>query len=158
MGAMLFAGSEYDYNLSSQVASALDKRVGFFTQKINETTFKKLQREITESLAEGETRRQLVDRIYDTYGNISKARAGVIARTELQVANNEGIFDGYKQAGMPTKIWVWAVGVQGGVRDEHLAMDGEEVPFNQPFSNGLMKPGDFSGSAEEVVNCQCVLG
>jgi len=35
-------------------------------------------------------------------------------------------------------------------------MDGETRPFNEPYSNGLMYPGDPGGSAEEVINCRCV--
>ena len=63
--------------------------------------------------------------------------------------------EGYKQAGLKTKIWVWAPGVQGGVREWHQDMDGEEVPIDHYFSNGLRYPGDPSASAEEVINCSC---
>jgi len=35
-------------------------------------------------------------------------------------------------------------------REEHLAMEGEEVPYDEPFSNGEMVPGD------STYNCRCI--
>jgi hypothetical protein len=45
--------------------------------------------------------------------------------------------------------------MDGNTRDIHAMVDGDEVPFDRPFSNGLMFPGDPSGSAENVINCRC---
>ena len=36
-------------------------------------------------------------------------------------------------------------------------VDGEIRALDEKFSNGLMYPGDPSGSAAEVINCRCVL-
>ena len=41
-------------------------------------------------------------------------------------------------------------------RPSHAAMNGETVPYGEPFSNGAMWPGDSSVlDAAEVANCQC---
>lgn len=40
-------------------------------------------------------------------------------------------------------------------RSSHAAMNGETVPYDEPFSNGAMWPGDDVLDAEEVCNCQC---
>lgn len=40
-------------------------------------------------------------------------------------------------------------------RESHALMDGETVPLDEPFSNGLMYPADPSGPPEEVYNCRC---
>lgn len=149
------AGSDWEFNDSAEINSWLDKKTDVFAKQINDTTFKKLESEFTESLSQGETRQQLVKRIEDTYSDISKARAATIARTEVHGVTQYGTMEGYKQAGMDLKIWVWAPGTQGGVRDEHQAMDGEEKPLDTTFSNGLMFPGDPNGGAAETVNCQC---
>ena len=141
--------------LSVTDKTTIEQRAEFFADQINNTTVEQLQKEFNKSIAEGETIKQLSDRIKGKYDEISEGRATVIARTETQVANQTGKFSAYKKANIPTKIWVWAPGVKGGVRDWHMAMDGEERPIDQPFSNGLMFPGDPSGGAEEVVNCQC---
>jgi len=44
------------------------------------------------------------------------------------------------------------------VRPTHLAADGQTVPVGQPFHVGgaaLMYPGDPSGPASEIINCNC---
>lgn len=61
-----------------------------------------------------------------------------------QQAIDSGIVDGDRLR----KTWV-------GVKDdrerpEHLAMEGETVPFDQPFSNGEDVPG------ESTFNCRCI--
>lgn len=146
---------DFEFLLSSDILSTMDGRADLFARSINKTTFKQLKRQLAIGTELGETFKELERRIEDTYGKIAKGRALTIARTEIQVANQVGIHQAYKQAMIPIKIWVWASGAKGGVRDWHLAMDGEEQQIDTPFSNGLMFPGDPSGSAEEVINCQC---
>lgn len=49
----------------------------------------------------------------------------------------------------------WEVN-SGNPRASHAAMAGETVPYDEPFSNGAMWPGDSSAlDAAEVANCQC---
>lgn len=51
----------------------------------------------------------------------------------------------------------WRV-TSGNPRASHAHMDGETVPYDEPFSNGAMWPGDIDAlGVEEVANCQCVL-
>ena len=53
------------------------------------------------------------------------------------------------------KTWVVT---SGNPRSSHAAMNGETVPYDEPFSNGAMWPGDIDNlDAEEVANCQCIL-
>ena len=43
-------------------------------------------------------------------------------------------------------------------RPTHAAMNGETVPYGEPFSNGAQWPGDTDAlSAEEVANCMCAV-
>lgn len=155
--AVLFQGSEYAFNLTSGLLSTLEKRSELFARTINATTFKKLRTEFAESIELGEDRNKLIKRIENTYGEIAKGRAATIARTEIGVATQTGTFEGYKQAGATIKIWAWAPGVMGGIRDNHQAMDGEEQQIDHPFSNGLMYPLDPSGPAKETINCACTI-
>lgn len=148
---------DYDFNVTPQIRGWLDNKAHIFAEQINETTFKKLKREFEDSLAAGEGRDELVDRVKATYREISKGRAQVIARTEVHGVSQYGQFNGYKQMGVPIKIYVWSPGIKGGARDEHQSMDGEEVPINQHFSNGLMYPGEDGAPAEETINCQCTI-
>ena len=41
-------------------------------------------------------------------------------------------------------------------RRDHRRMDGETVPIDAKFSNGLRFPRDPDGPADEVINCRCV--
>lgn len=50
----------------------------------------------------------------------------------------------------------WQVN-SGDPRASHAVMNGEEVPVDEPFSNGLMWPGSIEGSADETAGCQCSL-
>lgn len=48
----------------------------------------------------------------------------------------------------------WQVN-SGNPRSSHAAVNGEEVPIDDDFSNGMKWPGSFSGDVDEVANCQC---
>lgn len=153
INTMEFVGSNYQFNLTDDIVSWLASRSDIFLTSINETTFETLRGVFADSLANGDTRDELIDRIQETYGDIKRSRATTIARTEVHNANQYGILQGYKQAGVTIKIWV-AVR-DSATRDSHASIDGEERPIDRPFSNGLMLPGDPSGPAEEVINCRC---
>jgi len=153
--AMEFGGSAGAFNLTSDIVTWLDNRAEVFLTQINKTTFDALKDEFEASLTAGEGREALISRIQQLYGDVRKARAGTIARTEVHNSTQYGTLQGYKQAGMTTKIWVAVM--DGSTRDSHVAVDGEERPIDRPFSNGLMMPGDPKGSAEEVINCRCVI-
>jgi len=153
--AVEFAGSAGAFVMTDDIRSWLDKRMGIFMRQINETTFKKLRQDFVDSITAEEGREGLISRIQSTYGDTKKARAALIARTEVHNATQYGTMQGYKQAGLTTKIWVAVM--DGATRDTHASVDGEERPIDRTFSNGLMFPGDPNGPAEEVINCRCVL-
>ena len=46
-------------------------------------------------------------------------------------------------------VKIWTTVRDDRVRPEHVAMEGEEVPLDKPFSNGLMIPSEW--------NCRCVI-
>jgi HK97 family phage portal protein len=48
----------------------------------------------------------------------------------------------------------WQVN-SGNPRSSHAGVNGEEVPIDDDFSNGLKWPGSFNGDVDEVANCQC---
>ncbi|AXH44455.1 portal protein [Arthrobacter phage MargaretKali] len=43
----------------------------------------------------------------------------------------------------------------GNSRSSHKRINGETVPIDEKFSNGLKWPGSFSGDVDEVANCKC---
>lgn len=154
------AGSGWEFNETAEVGAWLDKRGDVFAKQINNTTFNQLQNQFAESLGAGETREQLVGRIKETYGDISTLRARVIARTEVHGATMRGTLEGYLQAGLPDKVWVHAPGVMGGIRDEHVLMDGKRIPagndFVLPDGSTAPAPG-LTGTAHNDINCMCFI-
>ena len=151
--ALNLIDSPHDFNMSADITSWIEQRADVFMIRITETTYEKLKGEFAISLGEGESRKDLIKRIEETYVDITKARATTIARTEVHGATQYGTFEGYKQAGVGIKIWV-TVG-DSHVRHSHASQDGQERPMNSPFDNGLLMPGDPAGDASEVINCRC---
>lgn len=154
--ALDLIGSSVEFVLAADIRSWMDERASTFAEQITETTYSKLKDEFEESLENGENRKQLIERIQNTYDGYSEGRATTIARTEVHNATQRGTFAGYTQANVPIKIWV-AVG-DASTRDAHLVADGQERPINSTFDVGgekLMYPGDPSGSAAQTVNCRC---
>jgi HK97 family phage portal protein len=156
--AFQLLGSDFEFHLSGEINSWLDKRASLFADEITATTYDKLKAQFQESLDAGESRQDLVKRIEGTYDGFSDGRARVIARTEVHGATTKGTLEGYKQAGAPIKIWV---AVQDeNTREAHSMADGQEVPINQPFDVGgeaMMYPGDPSASPENTINCRCAI-
>lgn len=50
----------------------------------------------------------------------------------------------------------WDAALDSRTRLSHAKVDGEVKELEETFSNGLLYPGDPSGSAAEVINCRCV--
>lgn len=89
-----------------------------------------------------------------------------IARTESTRIENQARNDvgnvGKEKYGL--NIWKrWIATKDERTRDEHLQMDGVEVPFDEPFvlPNGdkMMFPGDisFGADASNTINCRCTI-
>ncbi len=142
---------------SSTVNEQIEKRTELFAKEITSTTQDKLKGVLQDNIDAGGTRKDLEKRIGELYEGFDKNRAKTIARTEVHNSFEYGKLEGYRQAGVPTKIWVSALSAE--TRDWHASMDGDEVPIDQPFvsglGNNLMFPGD--GPPEDSINCQCQL-
>jgi hypothetical protein len=108
-------------------------------------------------LAKGPLTQAQIDRYTDAYRQRRIAlNANTTARTAAtdaqklaqrlswQDAIDKGIVDGDRLM----KTWVGVM--DDRERPEHVAMEGETVPFGEPFSNGQMIPGDSD------YNCRCV--
>lgn len=100
---------------------------------------------------------------------MSKGRATVIARTELNSINNgashaavQVLNQGAAQAGLSavSKYKRWLATEDARTRADHAHADGQQVGMNGLFDVGgypMAYPGDPDGPAREVVNCRCTL-
>lgn len=109
-----------------------------------------------------------IDRMVDRYREKSiNNRAITIARTESLAAMNKARLEAFRQAietaGIdPSRAMKeWRSTRDDRVRDQHITLDGQQVPIDQPFiaPNGdlLSTPGDGSlgARASNLVNCRC---
>jgi len=97
-------------------------------------------------------------------GQNAVSRAMTIARTETHKAANVSQYTRAEAATNDTDLEVeveWISTNDSRVRDAHKKANGQKRPMGQPFNvNGeaMMHPSDPRGSAENTINCRCVLG
>lgn len=120
---------------------------------INETTRDKLAATLADGIEAGESTAQLVKRMQQHLPDIQAERAAAIATSEAHTSMQAGSFAQMRFGGITTKTWITAG--DEATRDSHRAQDGQTVPIDQPFRNGLMYPGDPSGAPGEIINCRC---
>ena len=132
-------------NIGDYIMTLLGRRAMFFANAVNDTTLLGLTSTLAEGIAAGEGITKLQDRIIDAYKDFSDYRAEMIARTETNAVVNEAHIEAYKQSDADGKEWLATL--DDRVRDEHREMNGEIVPVNRPFSNGLQYPSE--------PNCRC---
>lgn len=127
-------------------------------------TTKELVRQVIDARSRaGESSDQIADAIEkETGGSVSRARAEVIARTEVNAAASAGSDEAAKSTQLQlTREWLTVGDFR--VRDSHVATDGQlrgmDEPFEVPPGSGvhLMRPADPAGPAGEVIQCRCVL-
>ena len=120
---------------------------------------KKINSSVLQGILLGESIPKISKRLLPIVDN-NKASAIRNARTMTTSAENKGRFDSYKQLEKDGVVLEkkWSATGDDRTRQSHLDIDGESVPINEEFSNGLEYPADPNGSAEEVWNCRCSMG
>lgn len=121
-----------------------------------------LKRKITAQVSRGISTGMLFQQVakgLSEYTNIGFNNAVRIARTEghrIQVQSGMDTCYKAKEKGADV-VKQWDAALDKRTRPSHQRVDGEIKELDEPFSNGLMYPGDPSGGAAEVVNCRCAL-
>lgn len=157
--------SLFEINIDEPFNPRID-RINDFVEKygaelikgINETTRDKLRKELEEGIANGESIAKLSDRISKVFEEAKGYRAERIARTETIRAANFGAYEGYQQGNVEQKRWLATMDER--VRDAHADADMQVRDMDEPFDVGgekLMYPGDYAGSAGNVINCRCTI-
>jgi HK97 family phage portal protein len=80
------------------------------------------------------------------------ARTTELAVTRTTAIGNFARKEGAEQAGVRHKVWR-----VNSSSSRHPELDGETVEIGDTFSNGLLWPGDPSGSADDTAGCVCSL-
>ena len=117
-----------------------------------------VQRTITQGIVQGQSVRDTASSVRRAM-EINAHSAERIVRTETTRAMNTGELSSMEHAaarGLPIQK-EWLATLDGRTRDSHAGLDGQVRDIDQPFSNGLMYPGDYNGPASEVIHCRCTM-
>jgi len=135
--------------------------VGFLQR--NDTNVKQLANKINLTMAQGiiqgNSYRKIANEI-NKQMNMGADNANRLARTEVHRAFEKASLDKGMEAqelGIEMQK-MWVSSLDDRTRESHGAADGQTVPLNQPFivqGESLMYPGDFAGSASNVIHCRC---
>lgn len=158
---LLEAGFKIDFkNFSEDIKKKLWEKIYQFSAD----TFLRIEGDFIKTLAEGYKEGLGIDEVArnlrDDFKNLRDYRLRNIARTEIQGAQNEGSHQTMQDYGVRYKQWL-TVGddrVRGNdPYDEydHIHLHGQVVEFDEPYSNGMMYPGDRSGDIGDWINCRC---
>ena len=137
----------------------ITQHAGKKIEGITDTDQQWLANTLREGEDEGLTANEVATDLESSFDNMSIGRALTIARTEMAGAYNASALDTAKDIMPDGATKVWEV-TSDNPRPWHEDADGQEVPIDEPFSvdgEDMDYPGDPNGSAENVVNCMCVV-
>lgn len=140
--------------VDSKISKGLYTRLGEDVAVLKKKITAQVSRSISTGMSYAQTAEQL-----SRISNIGFNNAVRIARTEghrIQVQSGMDACYKAKDKGADV-VKQWDSTLDNRVRPSHARVDGEIRELDEPFSNGLMFPGDPSGGAGEVVNCRCAL-
>lgn len=144
------AGGDPDEYDRDRTIAYLSKRAKGDAQRIN--GFNKQR--VIEALADvsdEETDEGAINHVFD----VADKDAASLGRDMVTALSAWGVIEGGRQTGAGSKTWRVT---SSNPRDSHAALDGETVPLDDNFSNGLKWPGDgSSGDADELAGCTCEL-
>ncbi len=137
-----------------QAQNAVYQRLQKVTQ-INDTMRDRLRTAVNQGMDQGESIEQIAKRIQkELQSTLNRART--IARTEVNAAAADARTIQFKAVFGKDYKKEWVSSRDAFVRIPHEDVDGEIVAANELFSNGLDRPHDPNGPANEVINCRCV--
>lgn len=140
--------------LDSKISEGLYTRLGEDVSVLK----KKITAQVSRGISTGMSFKQVANQLAgDT--KIGFNNAVRIARTEGHRIQCQGTMDAcYKAKDKGADVVKqWDATLDAKTRDSHVRVDGEVKELDEPFSNGLMFPGDPDGGAAEVCNCRCAL-
>lgn len=151
------------YNKNS-IKKLIDENSNIFTQiafddlKNKNKIIANLKKEMASAIILGEGTQKIASRIKKET-NKSMNSSILIARTETTRLENEARKETFKNAeklGIKLKKQ-WLATIDQRTRSSHQHLHMEIAEMEEPFSNGLMFPGDPAGEPSEVCNCRCTM-
>lgn len=158
--------------IATKRGRAAMRKLGLDPDAFDEKRIKNYIRKMAEgkaSAVNAVTLKQLEEALNGDYSEEAEGHTpeGVFKKAETDRADMEGVsfatavmgwalLEACRQhpARASKKLKTWIV-TSGNPRPSHASMNGETVPYNQPFSNGALYPGDRDLIPAESCGCQC---
>ena len=118
--------------------------------------------QVTTGILQGESIKQLADRLQTKIPDMNRTSAIRAARTAVTSAQNAGRLDSYTRAeemGIQLKKR-WLATLDSRTRHTHAVLDGQTRENDKPFEvegYKIMFPGDPNAAPEMVYNCRCTM-
>lgn len=143
-----------DWNQVAPQAQRILKEQSFTaSKKLMDRVVGDVDRVLLKGFEEGLGTKEIGQRLGTVIQNLRSKEAEGIARTEVNSAGNTGNFIALQTANVEYMQWITAS--DGRVRETHMLQHGLVVKTEERFPNGLLFPGDKSGSIDEWINCRC---
>nr|DAM96297.1 MAG TPA: minor capsid protein [Caudoviricetes sp.] len=140
--------------INSKISKGLYSRLGEDVDLLKRKITAQISRGVATGMSYSQMAQQLAGYTKTGYNNAVR-----ITRTEGHRIQQESTMDACyaaRERGADV-VKQWDATMDANTRESHQMIDGEVRALDEKFSNGLMYPGDPSGSAAEVINCRCVL-
>jgi len=149
------------FSLTPELEKLLHKIITHSGTKINEFTMSLIEDMLKIAIADSWTVEEFTQEIGIKLRSFINHRARRIARTETAKVENWGQHQGYEQSEF-VNARGWLSAFTDDTRQTHMDADAQysnnPLSLDQPFVVGgeeLMYPGDYRGSAGNVINCLC---
>lgn len=141
-------------------AEWLKEKVYMFSQSSLDALVGDVAESLGRSYKQGLGIRDAAKELRKVFQGLRDYRLRLIARTEINSAQNEGAQRTMEEYGVQYKQWLTARDprVRGNKptdKTNHIKLHGEVVGIHERFSNGLYIPGDRTGLIAEWINCRC---
>lgn len=160
---LLELGIETVFNISTgRVAGFLAEYSGMRIVGVDQVTRSHIRRELGKGVAAGEDIRRMSRRLTKVFTQADRARARMIARTEVNSAAQFARYEAWQQSGVVEGVeWLTTMdGKARGPAQNHNSLHRQRRKMREPFisSKGhtALYPGGF-GVASEDINCRCAL-
>jgi hypothetical protein len=132
--------------------------------EISDTTYTRIESAENQTNKEGISKKEQGALMLSLLREQIPARSIIISDTTTHEGLNEGNINMATIGGAALFLALnkeWLTQRDGKVRGSHRIADGQKKGLREPFFVGgeyLKKPGDPSGSPENVINCRCFIG
>lgn len=142
--------SEYDVTKALEFLRSMCMQRAAY---VNYTTKKELDRalELMDTEAEG-----LLTTPEGVFENAAENRSESAGNAFATAVDGWSTLEACRQAGLTDARKRWVV-QSSNPRKSHAAMNGQTVPIDEKFGNGMDWPGDWAGGPDEVCGCQCTI-